>query len=182
MVPQISPLFRVFLVATRRHVSPCAIHECWLLEHSIVPKEPMDEIRVIVMQHLDETAMHKLSYTAWDMFAYPVSDKSNWEEDCLSYSPGAAVDLGTRMLGIWLVLHDANGRYQGMVRVLKFEGHMLAYDPLTNEEGWIPMRESPCHLRQSSYDLPVIWGTFTHAPLWYQWAQSPHKLFPQNRS
>ena len=88
----------------------------------------MDEIRVIVTQCLDETTMQKLSYTAWDMFAYPDSDKSNWEEDSLSYSPGATVNLGTRMLGFQLALHDMAGRYQGMVRVLKFEGHMLAYD------------------------------------------------------
>ena len=76
----------------------------------------------------------------WDMFAYLESDKSNWEEDCLSYSPGMTINLGDRMLGIWLALHDTAGKYQGMVRVLKFEGHMLAYDPLTNEAGWIPMR------------------------------------------
>ena len=92
------------------------------------------------MQWLDETATWKLSYTVWDMFAYPDSNKSNWKEDCLSYSPGATVNLGTRMPGIWLALHDATGRYQGMVRVLKFEGHMLVYDPLTNGAGWIPMR------------------------------------------
>ena len=140
MVPQISPLVHAFLAATGRHVSPHAICECWLPEHSIVPKEPMDEIHVIVTQRLDETAMRKLSYTAWDMFAYPDSDKSNWKEDCLSYSPGTTVNLGTRMPGIWLALHNAAGKYQGMARVLKFKGHMLAYDPLTNGAGWIPMR------------------------------------------
>ena len=74
------------------------------------------------------------------MFAYPDSNKSKWKEDCLSYSPGVTVDLGARMLGIWLALHDATGKYQGMARVLKFKGHMLAYGLLTNGAGWILMR------------------------------------------
>ena len=164
MVPQISPLVHVFLAATGRRMCPRAIHECWLPEHSIVPKEPMDEIRVIVMQWLDETAMQKLSYTAWDMFTYPDSNKSNWKEDCLSYSPGVTIDLGTRMPGIWLALHDATGRYQGMVRVLKFEGHMLVYDPLTNGAGWILMRGVSSSLTavelQSASDL----GNFYPCP------------------
>ena len=40
------------------------------------------------------------------MFACPDSDKSNWKEDCLFYSPGVTVDLSLRMPGIWLALHD----------------------------------------------------------------------------
>ena len=39
------------------------------------------------------------------------------------------VDLILRMPGIWLALHDEAGRYQGVARVLKFEAHMLVYDP-----------------------------------------------------
>ena len=53
--------------ATRRHVSPHTICECWPPEHSIIPKEPVDEIRAVVTQHLDEDAMGKLSNIAWDM-------------------------------------------------------------------------------------------------------------------
>ena len=84
MVPQINPFVHAFLLATRWHVSPCAIHECWLPEQIIVPKEPMDEICAIVTQCLGKTTMQKLSYTAWDMFTYPASDKSNWKKDCLT--------------------------------------------------------------------------------------------------
>ena len=54
MVPQISPLVQAFLMATRRCMSPCAIHECWPLEHSIIPREPVNKIRAVVTQHLDE--------------------------------------------------------------------------------------------------------------------------------
>ena len=88
----------------------------------------------------------KPSYTAWDMFAWLDSNKNNWKEDCLSYSPGSTVDLSSRMLGIQLALHDEEGRYQGVVRVLKFEGHMLVYDPQMNGAGWIVMRGVPSSL------------------------------------
>ena len=105
---------------------------CWPPEHSIIPRQPMDEIRAVITQCLDEDAMQKPLYTVWDMFAWPDSNKNNWKEDCLSYSPGATVDLSSRMPGIWLALHDEEGRYQGVVRVLKFVGHMLVYDPQMN--------------------------------------------------
>ena len=90
--------------------------------------------------------MQKPSYTAWDMFVWPDSNKNNWKEDCLSYSPGSMVDLSLRMLGIWLALHDEEGSYQGVVRVLKSEGHMLVYDLQTNGAGWIVMRGVPSSL------------------------------------
>ena len=36
------------------------------------------------------------------------------------------------MPGVHLNLHDQEGNYQGVARVLKYEGHMLVYDPHTN--------------------------------------------------
>ena len=72
------------------------------------------------------------SYMVWDMFAWPDSKKNKWKEDCLLYSLGTTVDLGSRIPGIWLALHDEEGRYQGVARVLRFVGHMLVYDPQTN--------------------------------------------------
>ena len=135
MVPQVSPLVQAFLMATGRHVSPRILRECWPPEHNIIPRQPMDEIRALITQCLDEDAMHTPSYTAWDMCAWLDSNKNKWREDCLPYSPGTTVDLSSRMLGIWLALHDEEGRYQGMVRVLRFVSHMLVYDPQTNVAG-----------------------------------------------
>ena len=69
----------------------CALVQYTSVGHrniALSPKEPIDEIHVIVTQWLDETTTQKLSYTAWDIFTYPDSNKSNWKEDCLSYSPG----------------------------------------------------------------------------------------------
>ena len=69
------------------------------------------------------------------MFAWPESNKSFWKEDCLPYFPGLTVDLSTRMLGMRLKLHDREGNYQGVARVLKYKGCMLVYDPQTNGLG-----------------------------------------------
>ena len=108
--------------------------------------------------------MQKPSYTAWDMFMSLDSNKNNWKEDCLSYSQDATMDLSSRMPGIWLALHDEEGRYQGMVRVLKFVGHMLVYDPQMNGARWIAMRGFPSSLTvvesQSTSDL----GNFCPCP------------------
>ena len=47
-----------------------------------------------------------------------------------------------------LVLHDEGGKYQGVARVLKYEGHMLVYDPQTNGMGWVAMRGVPSSLTE----------------------------------
>ena len=108
----------------------------------------MDETQALVTQCLDEDATWKPSYIVWDMFAWPDSNKNKWKEDCLSYSPGTTVDLRSRMPGIQPVLHDEEGRYQGMTRVLRFVGHMLVYDPQMNGAGWIAMRGVPSLLKE----------------------------------
>ena len=115
------------------------------------------------------------------MFTCPDSNKSNWKEDCLSYSPGVTVDLSSRMPGIQLALHNEEGKYQGMARVLKFEGHMLVYDLQTNGAGWIAMRGVP-----SSLTVVELWST-GDLENFYPWpsvvcqrARSPHSVFPRN--
>ena len=148
MVPQVSPLVQAFLMPTGRHVSPHVLRECWPLEHNIIPRQPIAKIQALITQCLDEDATQKPSYTAWDMFVWPDSNKNKWKEDCLPYSPGTTVDLSSRMPGIQLALHDEEGRYQGMARVLRFVGHMLVYDPQMNGAGWIAMRGVPSLLTE----------------------------------
>ena len=98
------------------------------------------------------------------MFAWSESNRSFWKEDCLPYSPGSTVDLSTRMPGVHLKLNDHEGKYQGVARVLKYEGHMLVYDPQTNGTGWVAMRGFPSSLTeveaQSTRDL----GNFYPVP------------------
>ena len=59
MVPQVSPLVQAFLTATGRCVSPPILCECWPPEHSIIPRQPVDEIQAVITQCLDEDAMHE---------------------------------------------------------------------------------------------------------------------------
>ena len=58
------------------------------------------------------------------------------------------MDLSTRMPGVRLKLHDHEGNYQGVARVLKYEGHMLIYDPQTNGAGWVAMKGVPSSLTE----------------------------------
>ena len=135
MVPQVSPLVHAFLTTTGRSVSPSSVRECWPSKNDIVPRQPMNLVRARITHCLDKVATRSPSTVAWDMFMWPESNKNFWKEDCLPYSPGSTVDLSTQMPGVRLKLHDWEGNYQGVARVLKYEGHMLIYDPHTNGAG-----------------------------------------------
>ena len=82
------------------------------------------------------------------MFTWPDSNKNKWREDWLPYTLGTIVDLNSKMPGIWLALHDEEGRYRGVARVLRFVGHMMVYEPQTNGAGWIAMRGVPSLLTE----------------------------------
>ena len=177
MAPQVSPLAQAFLSATGRCVSPSILWECWPPKHDIVPRQPMDEVQAHITQCLDEVATRSPLNIAWDIFAWPDSNKNCWKEDCLPYSPGSMVDLSSRMLGIQLVLHDEAGKYQGVAQVLKFEGHMLVYDPQTNGVGWVAMRGVPSSLTEvespSTSDLGNFYPSPSVAPAGPKASQSP---------
>ena len=155
MAPQVSPLVQAFLSTMGRHVSPSILRECWLLKHDIVPRQPMNEVRARITYCLDQVAMWSPSTITWDIFTWPESNKSYWKEDCLLFSPGSMVDLSSRMPGVQLVLHNEGGKYQGVARFLKYEEHMLVYDPQTNGMGWVAMRGIPLHSLRLSYDPPL---------------------------
>ena len=74
------------------------------------------------------------------------------------------VDLNTRMPGVWLKLHDREGNYQGVVRVLKYEGHMLVYDPQTNGAGWVAMKGVPSSLTEVELRSAGNLGNFYPIP------------------
>ena len=113
---------------------------------------------------LDKAATQSPSAIAWDMFAWPESNRSFWKEDCLPYSPGSTVDLSTRMPGVHLNLHDREGNHQGVARVLKYEGHMLVYDPHTNGVGWVTMKGVPASLTEVEAWSAEELGNFYPAP------------------
>ena len=100
MVPQISPLVQAFLTAMGRSISPSSVRECWLSKNDIIPRQPMNLVQAHITPCLDKVATRSPSTVAWDMFAWPESNKSFWKEDCLPYSPGSMVDLSIRMPGV----------------------------------------------------------------------------------
>ena len=72
------------------------------------------------------------------------------------------------------MLHNETGNYQGVARVLRYEGHMLVYDPQTNGTGWVAMRGIPSSLTEveswSASDL----GNFYPIPCTAQAGLTPH--------
>ena len=68
------------------------------------------------------------------------------------------------MPGVRLKLHDWEGNYQGVARVLKYEGHMLVYDPHTNGVGWVTMKGIPASLTEVEARSAEDLGNFYPAP------------------
>ena len=163
--PHVSPLTQAFLSATGRHISPSILRECWPPKHDIVPRQPMSEIWARITRCLDQVTTQSPSNIAWDIFAWPDVNKDCWGEDCLPYSPGTTVDLSSQMLGIRLVLHNETGKYQGVAHVLRYEGHMLVYDPQTNgaRGGWRWGVYHLCVLRSNRWSASDL-GNFYPIP------------------
>ena len=176
MVPRVSPLTQAFLSATGRRISPSILWECWPPKHDIVPRQPMSKVRTCITRCLDQVATQSPSNIAWDIFAWPDTNKDRWGEDCLPYSPGSTVDLSSWMPGIRLVLHDKTGKYQGVAHVLKYEGHMLVYDPQTNGTGWVAMRGIPSLLTEVESRSASDLGNFYPIP-----CTAPAGQHPQGR-
>ena len=147
-VPKVSSLVLAFLTTTGRSVNPSSVRECWPPKNDIIPRQPMDPLRARITHCLDNAATRSPSAIAWDMFAWPESNRNFWKEDCLTYSAGTTVDLSTRMPGVHLNLRDRDGNNQGVARVLRYEDHMLVYDPHTNGAGWVAMKGIPASLTE----------------------------------
>ena len=74
------------------------------------------------------------------------------------------MDLSTQMPRVCLKLHDREGNYQGVARVLKYEGHMLIYDPQTNGAGWVEMKGVPSLLTEVEVRSAGDLGNFYPVP------------------
>ena len=65
---------------------------------------------------------------------------------------------------VHLNLHDRDGNHQGVARVLRYEGHMLVYDPHTNSMGWVTMKGIPASLTGVEAWSAEELGNFYPAP------------------
>ena len=62
------------------------------------------------------------------------------------------------------MLHNETGKYQGVAHVLRYEGHMLVYDPQTNGTGWVAMRGIPSSLTEVESRSASDLGNFYPIP------------------
>ena len=72
------------------------------------------------------------------------------------------------------MLHNEAGKYQGVARVLKYEGHMLVYDPQTNGVGWVVMRGIPSMLTEVESQSVSDLGNFYPIPCTAPAGLNPH--------
>ena len=81
-----------------------------------------------------------LSTMVWDRFAFPQTEEKHWKEEVLLHYPGKVLDMGARMPGFKLMMQNEEGHYGNATHALKFEGHMLIYDPQKDASQWVPVR------------------------------------------
>ena len=92
------------------------------------------------------------------------------------------VDLSTQMPGVRLKLHDQKGNYQGVARVLKYEGHMLVYDPQTNGVGWVAMKGVPSLLTKVKVrSAGALWETFILSHVHSTGRSTDHPVITQKK-
>ena len=82
ITPKVSKLVETFLAATRMHMPPCVIRECWPMLSDDIPQQNLQGVCGTIVRHLDEVATHQLSLTAWDTFAFLAAQEEHWKEDC----------------------------------------------------------------------------------------------------
>ena len=120
MTPEVTKLMEAFLTTMGARVSPHRIQECWQSLPEKIPSQNTDVVCAMIVVHLDEDALHPLYLTAWDMFTFP-KDSEHWHKEYLSYRPGNEVNMGARMLGLWLMIQSPEGTYEGHAHMLLYE-------------------------------------------------------------
>ena len=110
---RVSPLTQAFLSATGRHISPAILRECWPPKHDIVPRQPMSETWARITHALTKWPRKALQ-TLLGIFSCDRTLIKTTGERRLP-PPYIRFYCGFKfvMPGIWLVLHDKTGKYQG---------------------------------------------------------------------
>ena len=98
-------------------------------------------------------ATHHPLTTAWDRFAFPQNEEKHWKEEILSHYLGKVVDVRAHMPGIKLMMQNEEGSYGNTAHTLKYEGHMLIYNPQKDVSQWVPVRGVSASLTSSELQL-----------------------------
>ena len=141
------------MAMTSTCVSPHIIRECWPLSQEETPQQDLHGIQEVIVQRLDEVVTCHPSTMAWDRFAFPQTKEKHWKEEVLLHYPGKVLDVGAHMPGFKLMMQNEEGHYGNATHALKFEGHMLIYDPQKDVSQWVPVRGVSTSLTTSELRL-----------------------------
>lgn len=139
MVLQMSNLVETFMATNGMHVTPHNIRECWPSPQGETPQQDLEGVCKVIVHRLNEVATHHPLTTAWDRFTFPPTEEKYWKEEVLLHYPGKILDVRTCMPGFKIMLQNEEGLYDNAAYVLKFEGHMLIYNPQKYSAQWVPM-------------------------------------------
>ena len=121
-----------------------------------------------VISYLNELAVGLPTSEAWDEMVWPttvVTLRVPTEAESYGYCWSQVVDLGPMMLAPQFRVTNERGTYLCTVRVLVFNGSILAYNPTLNEAEWIPARGLANDLSWGKERLVVALANYVpHAP------------------
>ena len=104
------------------------------------PQQDMNGVQEVIAHRLDEVATHHPSTMVWDRLTFPWTEEKYWKKKVLLHSPGKILDVGAHMPGFKIMMQNEEGLYGYAAHALKFEGHMLIYDPQKDSTQWVPMQ------------------------------------------
>ena len=139
-IPKIARVVEVFLHATRTHVPPERIHQCWSVRHTEIPMQNLEGIRQNIVRKLDEVATRCPSPIAWDPFAFPLLMIHGWREEALCTGPERHLTSERVCPDSKSCSRDDKGEYPYSGCALIFEGSMLVYNPQRDIAQWVPVR------------------------------------------
>ena len=149
MVLEGSNLVKTFMTATGMWITLHIIRQCWPTPREETPQQNLDGIWEVIVNKVDEVVTRNPSSMAWDRFAFLPTKEKHWQEEVQLHYPGKTLNVGTCMPGFQLMLQNEEGYYGIATHALKFEGHMIIYDPQRDISQWVPVRGTSATLTMS---------------------------------
>ena len=140
MIPQVSNLVETFMAVTSTCISLHIIRECWPSPQEETPQQDLHGIQEVIVCRFDEVVTRHPSTMAWDRFTFLQTKEKHRKKEVLLHYPGKFLDVGASMPGFKLMMQNEKGHYRNATHALKFEGHMLIYDPQKDVSQWVQVR------------------------------------------
>ena len=137
----VSPLVRVFWEETDVEPAASCTRLCWELQPRSVFRRRERGAISHAITFLDDMAVHIPTLDVWNQFIWPPSaavPRAVMQVEQYGYCHGNTVNLSAVMLAMEFRVTDEEGAYLCMVRVLIYEGSVLAYNPTRDKMEWVP--------------------------------------------